>query len=72
MLEEEHLTGLAGMEIAENIPGSERAAHPELHAGVDPARFATLSRPSSVTDVLRPEPGLANERLGHCHFLESE
>ena len=59
VLKDEHLTGLAGMEIAENIPGSERASHPELHAGVNPARFAALSLSSSVTDVLRPEPGVA-------------
>ena len=59
VLKDEHLTGLAGMEIAENIPGSERASHPELHAGLNPARFAALSLSSSVTDVLRPEPGVA-------------
>jgi 23S rRNA (uracil1939-C5)-methyltransferase len=59
VLKSEELSGLAGIEIAENIPASERAAHPELHAGINPARFAKLSSSSSVTDVLRPAAGVA-------------
>jgi tRNA/tmRNA/rRNA uracil-C5-methylase (TrmA/RlmC/RlmD family) len=35
--------GLAGIEIAENIPGTQRVCHLELHAGADPARFAALA-----------------------------
>jgi 23S rRNA (uracil1939-C5)-methyltransferase len=37
------LTGLAGVEIAENIAGDQRVGHLELHAGVDPARFTVLA-----------------------------
>jgi 23S rRNA (uracil1939-C5)-methyltransferase len=42
-LERERLTGLAGVELAENIAGDERACHLELHPGFDPARFAPLA-----------------------------
>ena len=38
------LTGLASIEIAENIPGSERACHLELEPGVSAAPFAVLGR----------------------------
>jgi 23S rRNA (uracil1939-C5)-methyltransferase len=34
--------GLAGVEIAENVPGDQRAIHLELHAGADTAPFARL------------------------------
>ena len=34
--------GLAGIEIAENVPGDQRAIHLELHAGADTAPFARL------------------------------
>jgi 23S rRNA (uracil1939-C5)-methyltransferase len=36
------LSGLAGVEIAENIPGDERVCHLELHGGTDPEAFAAL------------------------------
>jgi tRNA/tmRNA/rRNA uracil-C5-methylase (TrmA/RlmC/RlmD family) len=36
------LRGLAAIELAENIPGDQRACHLELQAGVDPAPFAAL------------------------------
>jgi 23S rRNA (uracil1939-C5)-methyltransferase len=42
-LRRERLTGLAGIELAENIPGDQRACHLELHAGVDATRFAPLA-----------------------------
>ncbi len=34
--------GLAGVEIAENMPGDQRAVHLELHEGADTAPFARL------------------------------
>ena len=37
-----HERGLAGIEIAENVPGNERAIHLDLHEGVDAAPFARL------------------------------
>jgi 23S rRNA (uracil1939-C5)-methyltransferase len=37
------LTGLAALEIAENIGGDERACHVELHAGVETSGYAALS-----------------------------
>ncbi len=36
------LTGLSGVEIAENVSGDERACHLDLHAGVDHRPFAAL------------------------------
>lgn len=36
------LAGLVSLEIAENVPGDERACHLELHPGTDPAPFALL------------------------------
>lgn len=44
MLARERLIGLAGLEIAENIPGDQRICHLELHGGVDPAPFAPLAQ----------------------------
>jgi len=43
ILRREQLSGLAGVELAENIAGDTRAGHLELHAGVDPSRFAALA-----------------------------
>jgi 23S rRNA (uracil1939-C5)-methyltransferase len=37
------LSGLAGVEIAENIAGDQRACHLDLHADIDPAPFAALA-----------------------------
>ena len=37
-----HERGLAGIEIAENVPGDQRAIHLDLHEGVDAQRFASL------------------------------
>jgi 23S rRNA (uracil1939-C5)-methyltransferase len=42
-LRREQLTGLADMELAENVAGDQRACHLELHAGADAARFAPLA-----------------------------
>ena len=36
-------TGIAGIEVAENIAGDKRACHLELHAGVDASRFDALA-----------------------------
>jgi 23S rRNA (uracil1939-C5)-methyltransferase len=46
-LRSDSLSGLASIEIAENIPASERAVHLELEPGLDPRRFAVLA-----TDVV--------------------
>ena len=43
-LQREALTGVAAIEIAENITGEERACHLDLHAGTDPSRFSVLSK----------------------------
>jgi len=37
------LRGLSGIEVAENIPGDQRACHLDLHAGADPASYAMIS-----------------------------
>jgi 23S rRNA (uracil1939-C5)-methyltransferase len=37
------LTGLAALDVAENIGGNERACHLELHAGVETSGYAPLS-----------------------------
>ena len=42
-LRSDTLAGLASMEIAENVPASERAVHVELEPGTDPQRFAVLA-----------------------------
>lgn len=43
VLQRERLTGLAAVEVAENITGDQRACHLELYAGVDAAPFAALA-----------------------------
>jgi len=58
-LRREQLTGLAGIEIAENIPGDQRACHLELHAGVDATRFAALAHGLSGLSAERTDrPGI--------------
>lgn len=37
------LTGLAALEVSENISGDERACHLELHAGVDASAYTVLA-----------------------------
>jgi 23S rRNA (uracil1939-C5)-methyltransferase len=46
-----HLSGLAGAEIAENIPGDERACHLELQGGVDIAPWVVLADSGSLTGL---------------------
>jgi len=41
-LTREQMRGLAAIEIAENIPGGERACHLELHAGAEPHEYASM------------------------------
>ncbi|HEY6360327.1 MAG TPA: TRAM domain-containing protein [Vicinamibacterales bacterium] len=43
--------GLAGIEIAENIPGDQRAVHLELHEKADVAPFAALASVGSLTGL---------------------
>jgi tRNA/tmRNA/rRNA uracil-C5-methylase (TrmA/RlmC/RlmD family) len=50
-LARERLTGLLGIEIAENIQGDQRACHLELQAGIDTARFAPLAAAGSLTGL---------------------
>ena len=42
VLQRERLSGLAGVEIAENLAGDRRACHLELHAGVNADAYAAL------------------------------
>lgn len=54
VLQRDNLTGLSGLEFAENIPGTERATRVEVHDGADASRFSALvSEEQTVTDVLR-------------------
>jgi 23S rRNA (uracil1939-C5)-methyltransferase len=41
-LTRDQMRGLAGIEIAENIPGRERACHLELHSGSDPRAYVAM------------------------------
>lgn len=41
-LRDENLRGVRSLELAENVPASERACHLELDAGADPAAFSHL------------------------------
>jgi tRNA/tmRNA/rRNA uracil-C5-methylase (TrmA/RlmC/RlmD family) len=43
--------GLAGLEIAENVPGDERAIHLDLHEGADSAPFARLLEIGPLTGL---------------------
>jgi 23S rRNA (uracil1939-C5)-methyltransferase len=43
LIERDRMLGLAGVEIAEDMPGEQRACHLELHAGADASEFAALS-----------------------------
>ena len=54
VLRRDNLTGLVGLEFAENIAGSERASRVEVHEGAQASRFSALvSDEQTVTDVLR-------------------
>jgi 23S rRNA (uracil1939-C5)-methyltransferase len=50
-LARDRVTGLLGMEIAENMHGDQRACHLELQAGIDAARFAPLAAAGSLTGL---------------------
>ena len=52
-LQQGRLSGLAGVELAENVAGDQRACHLELAPGTDPAPYAPLVTASTVTDTLR-------------------
>jgi 23S rRNA (uracil1939-C5)-methyltransferase len=56
-LRTEQLTGVVGVELAENMAGDERACHVELEPGVDRAPFAPLGATPCVTDVLQVRDG---------------
>ncbi|NOT24647.1 MAG: class I SAM-dependent RNA methyltransferase [Acidobacteria bacterium] len=45
------LSGLAGVEIAENVSGEERACHLELQGGVEPDAFVVLAEAGPVTGI---------------------
>jgi 23S rRNA (uracil1939-C5)-methyltransferase len=47
------LSGLAGVELTENVPGNERACCLDLEPGTDAALFAPLLGSDAVSDVLR-------------------
>ena len=51
VLTRDRLEGLAAIEIAENIPGKERACHLELHSGVDAAPFLSLVEAGFLTGL---------------------
>lgn len=50
-LGEAGLTGIASIEIAENIPANERVCHVEVQAGVDVNALAQLSMESALTGL---------------------
>jgi 23S rRNA (uracil1939-C5)-methyltransferase len=56
-LRTEALTGVVGVELAENMAGDERACHVELEPGVDRAPFAPLAATPWVTDILQVREG---------------
>jgi tRNA/tmRNA/rRNA uracil-C5-methylase (TrmA/RlmC/RlmD family) len=43
--------GLAGLEIAENVPGNQRAIHLDLHEGADAVPFARLTAIAPLTGL---------------------
>jgi len=51
VLARDRLTGLVGIEIAENIAGDQRACHLELQAGTNAARFAGLAAAGGLTGL---------------------
>ena len=51
VLTRDRLEGLTAIEIAENIPGKERACHLELRAGVDAAPFVSLADAGPLTGL---------------------
>jgi 23S rRNA (uracil1939-C5)-methyltransferase len=72
LLRDENLHGLAGVEVAENMSGDQRACHLELRGGVEASAFAKLSAAGPLTglsaaradqggiEVLAGEPGVTD------------
>jgi 23S rRNA (uracil1939-C5)-methyltransferase len=64
VLQRGRLDGVLALEIAENVPGTERATHVELREGVDPRPYAPLtSAANRITDVLHPREGDSSTAL---------
>ncbi|OFW50335.1 MAG: hypothetical protein A3G77_07665 [Acidobacteria bacterium RIFCSPLOWO2_12_FULL_68_19] len=60
LLARDRVTGLVGIEIAENIPGDQRACHLELQAGAEASAFAVLAEGGALTGLsagLADHPG---------------
>lgn len=51
VVRDRRLSGLSGLEISENIPGSERACHLELHAGVSARSFTAIAELNGLTGL---------------------
>ena len=51
------LTGLAALEVSENISGDERACHLELHAGVDASAYTVLAEGLTGLSAARADRG---------------
>jgi tRNA/tmRNA/rRNA uracil-C5-methylase (TrmA/RlmC/RlmD family) len=52
-LEQQHVTNVVGLELAENVPGDERAFHLDVEPGSAPEPLSQISDRSSVTDAIR-------------------
>jgi 23S rRNA (uracil1939-C5)-methyltransferase len=58
-LSREQMRGLAAIEVAENIPGRERACHLELHAGAEPRDYAAIGEGlTGLSAQLTDRPGV--------------
>jgi 23S rRNA (uracil1939-C5)-methyltransferase len=64
------LRGLTSIEIAENVPATERAYHFEFAPGADPGRLNPLAGPTEVTDEIRilPDATLCLRRNAAAFF----
>jgi 23S rRNA (uracil1939-C5)-methyltransferase len=63
-LEQSKLDGVLALEIAEDIPGDQRASHVEVREGEDPSHYDALrTDQSGVTDVLHVKEGDASSAL---------
>ena len=51
VIEQEHLAGLSGVEVAENAQGDERVCHLHLGAGIDAAPIARLATGDRLTGL---------------------
>ena len=58
-LSREQMRGLAAIEVAENIPGRERACHLELHSGTEPRDYAAIGEGlTGLSAQLTDRPGV--------------